>query len=287
MTAQPYQQVAVPQQRLQPVYYQAPRPQLAQGLSFLVHGLAKAGKSSLADTVPAPRLILDAEGGSRFTRSRKIDWEPSRQAVPRPDGSWDSAIVYVRDARQVADAYRVLDSGQHPFNGVVLDSHTEVQQRVVDTLAGVNAMKRDDWGTMLRQMTHMTRQFRDLITHPTHPVWGICFIAGTHLFEGKWRPMIQGQARDYLPYYVDVLGYIAAAMDGSRHLLIAPHPLYETGERVGGRLPGSMQLENFILQHQQHDPDSDGSITSDGPVQLRAALRHGRPLDAALRQGRL
>jgi hypothetical protein len=47
---------------------------------------------------------------------------------------------------------------------------------------------------------------------------------------------------DFLPYYVDVLGYLGAMPDQSRHLLVGPHPQYETGERVGGRLPYSLPI---------------------------------------------
>jgi hypothetical protein len=236
-----------------PVYV----PALPQGLSFLIHGGAKAGKSSLGDTVPAPRLILDVEGGSRFTHSRKRYWDPSREGVPQqgqhltagygqpsvtPD--WESAIVMVREARQVDAVYRIMNSGQHPFNGLTMDSHTEVQQRMMDDLAGGQQLSRDNWGALLRKMNNMTRQFRDLITHPVKPIWGMCFITGSHLDSrtSRWRPMLQGQTADYLPYYVDVLGYISPAPDGTRHLLIGPHQQYETGERIGGRLPMSMQL---------------------------------------------
>jgi hypothetical protein len=252
VTIQPYAPPA-------PAAYYQPVPQILMpsGLSFLVHAPSKAGKSSFGDTVPAPRFILDVEGGSRFTHSRKRYWDPSREPVPQqgrhltagygqpsitPD--WESVITMVREARQVAEALRILKSGQHPFNGLTMDSVTEVQQRVMDDLAGGKLMSRENWGSLLRQMNNMVREFRDLITHPVKPIWGMVFIAGTHIDHktGKWRPMLQGQTADYLPYYVDILGYLSPAPDGTRHLLIGPHPNYETGERIGGRLPMSMQL---------------------------------------------
>jgi hypothetical protein len=227
-----------------------------RGLSFLVHALAKQGKSTFAATVPAPRIILDAESGSFWAAGRSIDWNPSREPVPQPPDrrltagygqpsltpEWESAMVAVHNADVVADAYRVLNTGMHPFNGLSLDSFTEVQQRVIDHLAGTKQLTRDQWGALLRQITHMSRQFRDLITHPVKPLWGICFIAGTHWDERaqKWRPLLQGGSSDFVPYYPDVLGYLEAAPDGKRHMLIGPHPRYETGERVGGRLPMTM-----------------------------------------------
>lgn len=221
----------------------APRPvPRKQGLSFLFHAPPKAGKSTIADSGPRPRLILDVEGTSFWTPSRKIYWDPAREPVPYADGSWDSCIVLVREAKTVAEVYRVLNSGRHPFNSLSIDSVTEVQQRIIDDLVGTKKVERDNWGHLLRVVTTMTRQFRDLIIHPVKPVWSVSFVAGTHWRDNKWRPLVQGQAQDFLPYYVDIEGYINAQPDGQRVMLIGPHPQYETGERVGGRLPYDLPL---------------------------------------------
>lgn len=225
--------------------YRQPVPRRRQqGLSFLFHGFAKAGKSSLADSGPAPRLIVDIEGTSYWTPSRKIFWEPEREPVPRPDGTWDSCVVVSREARSIQAVFRVLNTGHHPFNSVAVDSVTEFQQRIIDDLVGWKKVDRDAWGTLLRQVSWATRQWRDLITHPVRPLWSVSFVAGTHWDgrTGKWRPLVQGQVGDFLPYYVDVLGYLGATPDGRRDLLIGPHPQYETGERVGGRLPYALQV---------------------------------------------
>lgn len=254
MTVQPYQQaMTYPANG----YAQQPRP-LWQGLSFLVQGPPKAGKSTFAASVPAPRVVLDAESGSFWAPGRKTRWNPMRETVPDPGRhltagygrpsitrNWDTALVTVHDIQTVQAVYDVLNSARHPFNGSSMDSLTEVQQRMIDSLAGMNQMKLQDWGALLRNVNRMIRQYRDLVTHPVKPIWGICYITGTHLKDGKWRPLLQGGGQDFVPYYVDVLGYVAAMPDQSRHLLIGPHPQFETGERVGGRLPYSMPLEGY------------------------------------------
>lgn len=215
-----------------------------QGISALVQGLAKAGKSSLADSGPVPRLIVDIEGTSFWTPSRKVYWNPVTEPVPRPDGSWDSCVVIAHNAAVINATYRVLASGQHPFNSASVDSITEFQQRIIDELVGWKKVGRDEWGVLLRQVSWATRQWRDLVTHPVKPLWTLTFVAGTHWDEklNKWRPLVQGQVGNFLPYYVDLLGYLGAMPDESRWLLIGPHPNYETGERVGGRLPGQMPI---------------------------------------------
>jgi hypothetical protein len=264
---------------IQQVTYQPPRPRTSQGLSFLVHGHPKRGKSNFADSGPQPRVVLDVEGSSYWTPSRKVYWEPLREQAPHPDRhltagygqpsitpAWETAIVLVREARTVMQVYQTLNSAQHAFNSCSMDSVTEVQQRIIDDLSAGRQMDRDKWGALLRQVNTMVRAYRDLITHPVKPMWSMCFVAGTHYDTktNKWRPMVQGQAQDYLPYYVDLLGYLDALQDNTRHMLIDPHPLYETGERIGGRLPGSMVIGN---------PDHPGWTIE---TMLRQVLSTGR-----------
>ena len=254
MTAPVGQYYAQPQQ---PQQYQPPRPRL-QGLSWFIHGHAKAGKSSLGDSGPRPRLIVDVEGTSVWTPSRKTYWNPLRETPPQLDQrmtagygqvsytpSWESCIVIAQEADTVFSTYQTLVSGRHPFNSLSMDSVTEVQQRVMDSLSkGFGQIPREAWNGLLRRVMKMARDYRDLINNPVKPLWSVTFIAGTHwnINTTRWEPLMQGQIQDYFPYYVDVLGYLGAMPNGERQLLIGPHPQYATGERVGGRLPYSVQI---------------------------------------------
>lgn len=211
------------------------------GISILTYGPSKGGKSTLGDTTPGPRLVLDAEMGSRFTPSKKVTWDPTRYAPPEPDGSWDTAIVRVHSYTAVLKAYEWLNSGKHPFRSVVIDSISEVQQRLADSLVGTDPLQLKDWGEMLRKASLLVRQFRDLTTHPVKPLEAVLFIAMAHQRnDGTWHPHVQGQLKTTLPYYVDLLTYLSAIATDEGHvvrrLIIGPTPQYETGERVGGRL---------------------------------------------------
>lgn len=213
------------------------------GVSMIVHGPAKSGKSTLGDTTPAPRLVLDSEMGSRFTPSKKKVWDPVKEAPPVADGSWETCIVYVRDYRSVLKAYEWLDSGKHPFRSVVMDSISETQQRAVDALVGIQQPNQQDWGTLLRQVSDLVRKFRDLTTNPVKPLDAVVFIAMTRQGrdgDSTWRPHVQGSLATTLPYFCDVVGYLCVAQEGDgtaiRRLFTGPVPGFETGERVGGRL---------------------------------------------------
>jgi hypothetical protein len=212
------------------------------GLNMIVFGHSKQGKSFLGDTTPAPRLVLDAEMGSRFTPSRKVVWDPTQYAPPEPDGSWDTAIVYVRDYRTVLRAYEWLNSGKHPFKSVVLDSLSEIQQRAVDAIAGTSQMATSQWGELLRTVSDLIRKFRDLTTNIVKPLDAVIFIAmAKERDDGTWRPHVQGSLVTTLPYYVDACCFLQVVtlddmITQKRRLFIGPTPGYETGERVGGRL---------------------------------------------------
>lgn len=212
------------------------------GLSFLVHGASKAGKSWLGDTTPAPRLIIDAEAGSRFTPSRKKKWDPLSGPPPAADGSWDSIIVPAIHYQTVTKCLEWLVSGQHPFRSVVIDSISEVQIKIADSLVGsVNPLKMQDYGQLFRVGSDMIRKFRDLVMHPSKPLEAVLLIAMTRQGQdGTWRPHFMGQLATTAPYLVDVEAFMykVPQEDGTvvYRLFTGTVASIETGERVGGIL---------------------------------------------------
>lgn len=231
------------------------------GINMIVYGHPKQGKSWLGDTTPAPRVVLDAEAGSRFTPSAKKIWEPTREAPPQPDGTWDTAIVPVRTFRDVSKTFEWLNSGKHPFRSVVVDSISEIQQRIIDDTAGTKQLQMQDWGTVLRLGSDVIRKFRDLVTNPVRPLDAVIFIAmaAQRPNGGSWYPFMQGRLATTLPYYVDIVGYLAQSVteegQAFRRLYIGTVPGYETGERVGGKLgtyvdipDGDMQVVSKMIQ---------------------------------------
>lgn len=208
------------------------------GVSFLLHGPSKAGKTYLANTSPGPRLILDAEGGTRFLKTNKVVWDP-RDAPPDDLKEDDTVLVYIRDFSQLAHAYQWLAAGKHPFRSIILDSISEIQQRCIDALVGTEQMRLADWGTLSRKVARLVRDYRDLLIHPTNPVAAVILIAMTKQSNdsGKYVPYVQGQLATALPFYIDIVGYLQAAVDESgemqRYLLVQPHNQYEAGDRTG------------------------------------------------------
>ena len=206
-------------------------------LCALIHGEEGSGKSWLGQSTPEPRLVLDAEGGSRVPwragkggkgtgiRQKQIEWDVRDE--PPAEGEWQTCHVGVRDYDDVQLAYNWLVTGNHPFVSVVLDSVTEIQQRCKDTMtSGENALRIQDWDLMLIRVGSLLRQFRDLVWHPTNPLDAVVFLALSVHKNGKWRPAVQGSLGTALPGYVDLEGYLTVTENDKgravRQLLIQP-----------------------------------------------------------------
>lgn len=206
------------------------------GISVLVHGPSKSGKTYLGNSAPGPRLILDAEGGTRFLKNNKIVWDP-RQPPPECKED-DTVLVYIRDFGSLSHVYQWMAAGKHPFRSVILDSISEIQQRCIDNLVGTEQMRLADWGALARNVARLVRDYRDLLIHPTNPLDVVVFIAMTKQNEeGKYVPYVQGQLATALPFYIDLVSFLRAQPDESgemqRMLLVQPHPQYEAGDRTG------------------------------------------------------
>lgn len=232
-------------------------------LSILVHSASKEGKSTLSSTAPLPLLVLDAEGSWKFidtvgyrssTPLRKVNWNPLREAVPRYDGTWDVVRVHVDSWQTMQEVYRHLTQREHDFQSIVLDSITEVQRRCKANIrTGSAQMDQQRWGQLLDQMDGLIRGFRDLALLP-NTIRCVVFISETVMKDGAWRPFMQGQIRDTMPYWVDILGYLYTALEASgdqtvktKKLLIGAgvNPAYVVGERVQGRLPDIVDDPNI------------------------------------------
>ena len=207
-----------------------------QPLSIVVHGESGTGKSWLADTAPSPRLILDAEGGSRFTPSQpKVYWDPI--TGPPPLGQ-ETVVVMVRDFQTMSYVFQWMNSGQHDFKSIVLDSVTELQKRCIDAIVGTSQMKLQDFGELLREMETLVRQFRDLHMHPVNPIPVSVLITTTKQDNAQtFRPHVQGQLALSLPYFVDIVGYLynkpnpeTGQMD--RSLLVSSTPGFIAKDRT-------------------------------------------------------
>lgn len=215
-------------------------------LSMLVHAESGAGKSWLGQTTPAPRLVLDAEsGGSRFARRieggraikpKRISWDPHSEPPPAR-GEWETCFVSVKDIETMQRTWDWLNIGEHPFKSIVLDSLTEIQDVCKKSIrTGDEVMNERMWGILLDRMTALVKSYRDLREHPIAPVDVVLILSLSIDMKGKFQPLVQGQLRDKLPGWMDVLGALSPAVTAEGEyegrLLIRPHERYVAKDRT-------------------------------------------------------
>lgn len=238
---------------------------MADTMTFVLHAESGAGKSWLADTAPGPRLVLDAEGGTKWTPSRKTEWVNVNDAPPVVDGTWDTCTVTVRDYKTLVKVFTWLNSGKHPFASVIIDSLTEIQKRLMDEVAGTDQLKMQDWGAVLRKGESLVRSFRDFTMHPTNPISCVVYVCGsTEKRDGEeQRPALQGALRNSLPYFVDVVGFlrVEVAEEGlQRVMYVQPTPSFMAKDRTG-RLGTAFRIR---------DPRDAESVGADIPAMFAA-----------------
>ena len=198
--------------------------------TLMVHGHSGHGKSRLGASAPAPVLVIDLEGRGHYLPYAKTFWDPAQGPPPEYDETWSHCVTVVRRYSELERIKQWLESGQHQFRSVVLDSLMEAQKRFIDDLAGVQQMKDYDWGTVLRNLESLVRDLRDCTLMPANPVEVVVVVVGTKETESRRLvPLLQGQLRDTLPYYFDACGYIYLATDNDgntvRRLRLEPTDL--------------------------------------------------------------
>jgi phage nucleotide-binding protein len=116
------------------------------GLKFLVHGPAGAGKTSLCATTGEPTVIISAESG--LLSLRGVD-------IP---------VIEVKTLDQLYEAYDFVvntEQGQG-FKWVCLDSISEIAEVVLNHEKKVAKDPRQAYGALAEKMTDLIRAFRDL-----------------------------------------------------------------------------------------------------------------------------
>lgn len=216
-----------------------------RGMSFLIHGHSKVGKSTLALTGPYPRLLLDVESAAHLLPNSLIWWDPFTEPMPIADGTWDTCVVDVDNFEVVLKVYELLKTGHHQFRTLVVDSISELQSTIMKM-----SMRQQDWGLVLAKLSSLCRDLRDLPRKRNNPIEVVALTAMTKKYDtlpdgsgGIYKPYLQGQISALIPYWYDVTAYyfMQPYRDPNtnetvqvRRLLTGKNPEFEAGNRVHG-----------------------------------------------------
>jgi hypothetical protein len=167
--------------------------------------------------------------------------------------------------------FDLIITGQTQFVSVVLDSITELQRRLKRSMKpNLDPFKIQDWGELLAKMDASIRDFRDLAMIADITVRCVVFIAETTEKGGKWRPHMQGQIANSLPYAVDLCGYMYRYQElddednpvrDTRQLWIAPHDDFIAGSRM-------IETLGEVVEIPKPTPNDPGTVIQDWMIKI-------------------
>ena len=189
-----------------------------------IHGWAGAGKTWLSQTAPGPRLVIDAEGGSfdtadRTDRTVRIQvWDPNEGPPPQDLTPDDTVVVGIRDLRLLNSLMNMLDSGDHPFESVILDSFSEMQAMLKTQVAkpgeayDPNAVfDQQAWGRLKNHGGLILRDLRDLTKPYANKPINAVVVMYSDDESVPAVPLLEGGVRKSLQGWFDIIGYLFTA----------------------------------------------------------------------------
>lgn len=188
-------------------------------LSLIIYGDSGAGKSTLANTAPGPRLIVDAEGAAHHAHrvvngkieiANVVKWKPGE---PIPDNVTDTCSFRVQRWQDVQFLQDSLAKGDHPFRSLIVDSVTEIQQQLLDSIAreqDSETLRIQDWGTARKRFGAFVKETRNMaVDDDSNPLEVVVYLALPTLDADKRvRPDLQGKAIQDFPPSCDIVGVV-------------------------------------------------------------------------------
>ncbi len=185
---------------------------MAQRRAFIViHGPYGTGKTTLANSAPGPRLVLDAEGGSYDVDKPIVLLEDMDTDALTPDTTVIADVQTWEQYRKVMD---LILSGDHPFRSIILDSLTEIQKQLKDEIRGpldlddYSKSTYDVWDKLLAFMEKDVRSLRNLTRPSARRQVNVIIVAASDTEAVPRKPLLQGGLRKSLPGFVDLQGYL-------------------------------------------------------------------------------
>lgn len=206
------------------------------GLVSFIFSEAGIGKSALTDTAPAPKLIIDTEGKSKYFRGPKVYWDPLLEKPPVAD----RVIVLLKKYDTFEHIFNHLQT-ENPYMSCTIDSFWEAQNLLIRELFGVKQLDQQNWGEIKRKLAALVANYM-LLDFQT-----LTMTSGAVHKDGLIRPMLDGAIVSVLSHYVDLIGYLYPEVNKEtgqldRKLLVQPIPPYATKDNTGA-FPGPV-LDN-------------------------------------------
>jgi energy-coupling factor transporter ATP-binding protein EcfA2 len=133
---------------------------VSQGCKILVYGPSGSGKTVLAATMPNS-VLLSAEAGALALNKSNLE---KIFGVGNPQITYDVPMVIIRNVDDLTDAYRWASTSSEArnFEGISLDSISEIAEVVLNNAKRQVKDPRQAYGELIEKMETLIRLFRDL-----------------------------------------------------------------------------------------------------------------------------
>ena len=188
---------------------------------FGIHGWGGAGKTWLAHTLPGPRLALETEMGAFDTADREDRevritlWDPLTEPVPTGLEAKDTVVVGIRDLTKIGAVMALLEGGQHPFESLILDSFTEMQDMLKRNVASPGEQYNPNatfdmqaWGRLKNHGSMMLRDLRDLTWPDAIKPINVAVVMYSDDESVPAVPLLEGGIRKAMNGWFDLVGYL-------------------------------------------------------------------------------
>jgi len=185
-------------------------------VNAVIYGASGSGKTSFAGTAK-DAIFASAEGGLLSIADKAPNY------------------VEIKSLQDLKDFYLYLKNQPHNFKTVIIDSITEINDIIkldIEKKTG-KPMSIADWGTLGKEIRNILRSFRDLPMHCLFIAQEVTDEKDENGTASKIVPSLNGKASTEIAYFMDIVGYIYVAKDGSHKIITSSNPRLLTKDRSG------------------------------------------------------
>jgi phage nucleotide-binding protein len=247
-----------------------------RGISFVIYSDPGIGKTTLATTLPSDvTLIINTEAGLGPLLGTGHSVFNVSKAVLFKNGDLEGVI---------SDLYRQLAAFEHPFENVVIDNLSELEQQLIHHMTvkhGKEVPELREYGEASYKMKEWMHNFRDLVFKNINVVFNAWeFPMDIRNTDGqvltKTFPMVGKKIAPQLCGIVDVVGHLEIyPKSGKRWVRFGPSDQYITKSQFQGLDLGEPPEFPYILDklrgYEYSKPsDTAGSEPAQQPAKAEA-----------------
>ena len=251
-----------------------------RGISFVIYSDPGVGKTTMSTTLPADvTVLINTEAGLGPILGTGHQVFNVGKAVANANGDLEKVI---------SDFYQKLRTGNHPFENVVIDNLSELEQQLIQSITtkhGKEVPELREYGEASYKMKEWMHNFRDLVFQNINVVFNAWeFPMDIRNTDGqvltKTFPMIGKKIAPQLCGIVDVVGHLEIyPKSGKRWVRFGPSDQYITKSQFQGldmgEPPEFPHILDKLRMHEYSKGNQSGGAEHPAPEQVKQETKKG------------